>query len=277
MARKYAGSSLSAREFNAVVASSGRLDNISGQGVKVSSSAAGVSVAVSRPKAICTEPAIAVLALNDDTVDLSAYAPCGITGHVQEGDEAEYHRALKVRAPLAADEGRWGITAEPIAAGAVGRVYISGACLAMVTDPDEKDFAEISEGAGLIGADTGSAQILWEGNPASADPQLAIIRFPFGGAAADVVAAKCATTANHGLTGTASVDGVTIAAGSHVLVWKQSTASQNGLYSVTASGTWVKIGQPSVVFVLQGTANKLLTFLLNSANTYKAGYGVYAA
>lgn len=52
-------------------------------------------------------------------------------------------------------------------------------------------------------------------------------------------ACRLATTANHGLSGLEAVDSVTPVAGDLVLVWKQSTASQNGIYEA-ASGGWVK-------------------------------------
>lgn len=56
-----------------------------------------------------------------------------------------------------------------------------------------------------------------------------------------MVGVKAATTANHGLTGTSSVDGVSMSAGMKVLVWKQTTTTANGIYKVTASGTWTKV------------------------------------
>lgn len=56
-----------------------------------------------------------------------------------------------------------------------------------------------------------------------------------------MVGVKAATTANHGLTGTSSVDGVSLSAGMKVLVWKQTDTTANGIYKVTASGTWSKV------------------------------------
>jgi hypothetical protein len=52
---------------------------------------------------------------------------------------------------------------------------------------------------------------------------------------------KVATTANHGLSGTSDVDGVSISAGDRILVWKQTTAYQNGIYLADAS-TWSRAG-----------------------------------
>lgn len=48
---------------------------------------------------------------------------------------------------------------------------------------------------------------------------------------------KAATTANITLSGTQTVDGVSLSAGDRVLVKNQTTASQNGLY-VVAAGAW---------------------------------------
>ena len=50
-------------------------------------------------------------------------------------------------------------------------------------------------------------------------------------------AVKCSTTANHSLSGTSNVDGVTVPAGTRVLVRFQSTPAQNGIY-ISASGVW---------------------------------------
>lgn len=52
---------------------------------------------------------------------------------------------------------------------------------------------------------------------------------------------KVATTADHGLSGTANVDSVAISAGDRILVWQQSTASENGVY-IAASGGWTRAG-----------------------------------
>lgn len=79
----------------------------------------------------------------------------------------------------------------------------------------------------------------------------------WGGSGVGLAAKACATT-NHGLTGTAAVDGVTISSGDLVLCPFQSTASQNGIYTVTSSGSWTKwksfdadtMDQP--IFVAQG-------------------------
>lgn len=100
-----------------------------------------------------------------------------------------------------------------------------------------------------------------------------------GGGAAPVsnlsiVQVECATTANHGLSGTSSVDGVSLSAGMLVLVWKQSTGSQNGVYVVAAS-TWKKIGQPTMVAAKSGVAYGRLFFQATAANTYAANAGVY--
>lgn len=50
-------------------------------------------------------------------------------------------------------------------------------------------------------------------------------------------AVRLATTANHGLSGLANIDGVTPVAGDRILVKSNSTGAENGIY-VAASGSW---------------------------------------
>lgn len=50
---------------------------------------------------------------------------------------------------------------------------------------------------------------------------------------------RLATTADHGLSGLADVDGVTPSANDRILVWNQSTGSQNGIY-LAAAGSWTR-------------------------------------
>lgn len=69
---------------------------------------------------------------------------------------------------------------------------------------------------------------------------------------------KVATTENITLTGLQKIDGVDVVAEQRVLVWKQTTASQNGIYTVK-SGAWVKDATDSVqgklVFVETGNTH----------------------
>jgi hypothetical protein len=73
---------------------------------------------------------------------------------------------------------------------------------------------------------------------------------------------KVATTANIGLSGSMTIDGVAVDAGDRVLVKDQTTASQNGIY-VVGAGAWSRAADMdswtevpgAFVFVEQGTAN----------------------
>lgn len=73
---------------------------------------------------------------------------------------------------------------------------------------------------------------------------------------------KCATTANITLSGTQTIDGVSVVVGDRVLVKDQSTQSGNGIYLV-ASGAWTRANDSDTwselasafVFVEQGTTN----------------------
>ncbi|MGW8285742.1 MAG: hypothetical protein ACWGPR_08490 [Candidatus Deferrimicrobiaceae bacterium] len=51
--------------------------------------------------------------------------------------------------------------------------------------------------------------------------------------------AKVATTANHPLSGTTAIDGISISAGDTILVWQQSSAAANGIYTA-AAGAWAR-------------------------------------
>jgi len=89
----------------------------------------------------------------------------------------------------------------------------------------------------------------------------------------DVRSASAASTANIGVGSRSgllsTIDGVALnTAGMRVLLKNQSTASENGLYSV-ATGAWVKIGQPDVVEILGGTLSGRTRYMLTSANTYQ--------
>ena len=92
---------------------------------------------------------------------------------------------------------------------------------------------------------------------------------------------KVATTADHGLTGTANVDSQSIAAEDLVLVWKQNTTSQNGIYVVKSTGDWTKIVSFDVndigitVGVALGTLYGKLNFVVTAANTVVAMGGVW--
>ena len=73
---------------------------------------------------------------------------------------------------------------------------------------------------------------------------------------------RAATTANITLSGTQTIDGVTLSAGDRVLVKDQTTASENGIYIVAAGG-WGRAGDTDTwnelvsayVFVESGTVN----------------------
>ena len=88
-----------------------------------------------------------------------------------------------------------------------------------------------------------------------------------------------ATTANITLSGTQTIDGVSVTAGMRVLVKNQSTASDNGPY-LCASGAWTRTTDADVsaemvpgftVFIEQGTINHGSTWQLTTANPITLG------
>ena len=97
------------------------------------------------------------------------------------------------------------------------------------------------------------------------------------------IIAECATTGNVDLSADLqngdTIDGVTLATGDRVLVKDQSTGSQNGLYTVVASGTASRdtefdtIAELSgqMIVVNQGSTNDNKIFLCTTNNTASLG------
>jgi hypothetical protein len=90
---------------------------------------------------------------------------------------------------------------------------------------------------------------------------------------------RVATTANITLSGTQTIDGVSVIAGDRVLVKDQSTASQNGIY-VVAAGAWTRatdadsnaeVTAGMFTFVAEGTANADSGWVLTTNDTITLG------
>lgn len=90
---------------------------------------------------------------------------------------------------------------------------------------------------------------------------------------------RAATTANITLSGTQTIDGVSVIAGDRVLVKDQSTGANNGIY-VCASGSWsratdadtsAEVTADLAVFVEEGTANGDKIFILTTNNPITLG------
>jgi len=91
--------------------------------------------------------------------------------------------------------------------------------------------------------------------------------------------AIAATTANITLSGTQTIDGISVVAGNRVLVKNQSTAHENGIY-VVASSTWARAADANVsaevtpgmfTFVEQGTTNGDSGWVLTTDATITLG------
>lgn len=113
-------------------------------------------------------------------------------------------------------------------------------------------------------------------------------------------AVRVATTANITLSGTQTIDGVSLVAGDRVLVWNQTTVADNGIY-VVAAGAWARAEDMNSVtpidevngaytmaqegstyagwsFVQFGTVTTLgtddLTFTVRANTTFTGGDGI---
>jgi len=90
---------------------------------------------------------------------------------------------------------------------------------------------------------------------------------------------RVATTANITLSGTQTIDGISVVAGDRVLVKNQTTGSQNGIY-VAASSSWTRatdadtsaeITPGLLVFVTAGTANSSTGWILTTPSPITLG------
>jgi len=90
---------------------------------------------------------------------------------------------------------------------------------------------------------------------------------------------RVATTANITLSGTQTIDSISVIAGDRVLVKDQSTGSQNGIY-VCAAGSWARSTDcdssaeyttAAFVFVEEGTANAATQWKVSTTGTITVG------
>jgi phage-related tail fiber protein len=91
---------------------------------------------------------------------------------------------------------------------------------------------------------------------------------------------RAATTANINLSGTQTVDGVSLSAGDRVLVKDQSTGSQNGIYVVVSGGAWTRatdadsdteVTPGMFTFVEEGDTNSDSGWVLSTNSTITLG------
>jgi len=90
---------------------------------------------------------------------------------------------------------------------------------------------------------------------------------------------RVATTANITLSGTQTIDGISVIAGDRILVKDQSTSSANGIYDV-AAGAWSRSSDADIsaevttgmfTFVSEGTVNADSGFVLTTNDTITLG------
>lgn len=90
---------------------------------------------------------------------------------------------------------------------------------------------------------------------------------------------RAATTANITLSGTQTIDGVSVVADDRVLVKNQSTAADNGIYVVAAgawsrsddAGTTGQLSSGAVTFVEEGSTNSGKQYVLTTTGTITIG------
>lgn len=128
---------------------------------------------------ILREAAVSALCTNEDAGALKPYSVLGIQSSWDTDDKVETRRLLKGRLVTANDLRRWVVTAEPLAQGEAGRVWVCGVCLCLVTGAED-DCAKAVVGAKTLtccGEDDvdASAQVLWTAS--GEGERLGLIRF----------------------------------------------------------------------------------------------------
>lgn len=121
-----------------------------------------------RPMPSRRESRSVVLARNETGVDLSLFGVLGIGDTIIEpkDNEASFRTRIAVKGllPATTHRGRFVVLREPIAKGAIGRVYISGVCPARVEIASESHtFADVKVGDAtvLLSSAVGFARLLW--------------------------------------------------------------------------------------------------------------------
>lgn len=84
-------------------------------------------------------------------------------------------------------------------------------------------------------------------------------------------ACRVATTANITLSGTQTIDGIAVVAGDRVLVKNQTTASQNGIYDVSAS-TWTRSVDANTASYLAGALVSVDLGTTNGGKVYDTDF-----
>ena len=189
--QRFPGETFTAVDYNKLAAAASAFWNTQGKhGVNVDITPAGMTINGPQGEWQFNEPAVLADVLNvDPDAVLGPYDAVQLTWpeDLQTGEQTHYDgqpleeymspRILEARTPIATAYGRFGICAERIEQGEVGKVWIGGVCLCRMvaaTDSDERaSRADTVEGAlELRPCALGAAQILWH----DTDDEAAVIR-----------------------------------------------------------------------------------------------------
>lgn len=133
-----------------------------------------------------------VLVRNDSGADRERFDVLGISGVIitPAANLAEFKQrpALVGEVPTAEHRGRLVVLAEPLPAGAIGRAYAAGVCIArvdMLTEEQATADVKVNDPAALESSSSGALQILWV--EAGTGVKWAVVRFGGGGGGGGVV------------------------------------------------------------------------------------------
>ena len=190
MKHRFPGEGITAVEFNTLADSANAVLGAKGKhGIKVDVSSAGLTVSSEGRSWKFAEPAVLADVMNvDPSAVLGPMDAVQLTwpADLQAGPDyyngqplTEYMspRILEARTPIATAYGRFGVMAERVEVGEVGRCWIGGVCICFmldVSDPNERaSRADTVEGLlSLRPCALGAAQILWH----DTDEGVAVVR-----------------------------------------------------------------------------------------------------
>lgn len=189
----------------------------------------GGSTSTIQPDDSAAEGTSSNLAREDHQHAIVAAAPSqGIGGSNAEGSSTSFARADHDHT-IRETNGPTDLTVGAITTGQL--VERSGTALVGITAIDDTQHGSRSGGTLHSVATTGTAGFMSATDKAKLDS----LQDAAGIDAKESV--RLCTTGNHGLSGLSDIDGVTPSAGDRILVWQQTTGSEDGIYEADSS-TW---------------------------------------
>lgn len=177
------GQRLSANTLREIASQARNATNLTGSGVNVSSTPAGMTVALSRPR-IAANAAIRCRAWNNSGVSIPPYSPVTVLGLMQDNPQTE--AVLSVELLSNEYAGHVVIADNGIQPNAVGHVVVNGLSLVRVYRTDagalglKASVGETFPTNRLLVGEDGDFDVFWESSFTSTEDHVALIRMGGG-------------------------------------------------------------------------------------------------